>query len=167
MTGDWSVHDSFGDAGEFHAADLIPIRSATFHTVATPTLVLGSAQRDSHWAKPVADALGITVVTRRSGGGAVLLIPNEYVWLDLVVPAGDALWDEDVARAMVWVGELWQRALGELGVATTVNRGGTVSYSTWSRQVCFAGLGNGEVVQDQRKVVGVSQRRTRTVARFQ
>ena len=167
MTDGWSVHDSFGDAGAFHAANAVPTRSATFHTVATPTLVLGSAQRDSDLATPVADALGITVVKRRSGGGAVLLVPNEFVWLDLVIPVGDALWDDDVARAMVWVGELWQRALGEHGVATTVNRAGTLTDTTWARQVCFAGLGNGEVVQDQRKVVGVSQRRTRTAARFQ
>ena len=33
--------------------------------------------------------------------------------------------------------------------------------------VCFAGLGPGEVTVDGRKVVGISQRRTRAWARFQ
>jgi hypothetical protein len=40
--------------------------------------------------------------------------------------------------------------------------------SAWSRVVCFAGLGPGEVVDATGfKVVGVSQRRTRAIARFQ
>jgi len=167
MSDGWSVHDSFGDAGGFHAADPAPVRSATFHAVTTPTLVLGSGQCEGDVDARVADALGIAVVKRRSGGGAVLLIPDEFVWLDLVIPALDPLWDDDVARAMAWVGELWQRALGDLGLATAVNQGGTVLNATWSRQVCFAGLGYGEVVQGERKVAGVSQRRTRVAARFQ
>jgi hypothetical protein len=38
----------------------------------------------------------------------------------------------------------------------------------WSRLVCFAGLGPGELTDEQgRKVVGMSQRRTAGVARFQ
>ena len=37
----------------------------------------------------------------------------------------------------------------------------------WSSLVCFAGLGPGEVVLDGRKVVGLSQRRTRLGARMQ
>ena len=89
------------------------------------------------------------------------------MWLDLVIPAGDVLWSDDVGRAMVWVGELWQRALGDLGVASDVNRVGTSGDSRWSRHVCFAGVGSGEVLQRDCKVVGVSQRRTRATARFQ
>ncbi len=37
----------------------------------------------------------------------------------------------------------------------------------WSSLVCFAGLGPGEVTVDGRKLVGISQRRTRAGARFQ
>lgn len=133
--------------------------------VATSTLVLGSAQRDTDVDRRVADALGIAVVKRRSGGGAVLLLPDEFVWLDLVIPADDQLWDNDIGQAMVWVGELWQRALGELGIATDVNN--SSGSTPWSRQVCFAGVGRGEVIDGGRKLVGVSQRRTRAAARFQ
>jgi hypothetical protein len=39
--------------------------------------------------------------------------------------------------------------------------------SEWSRHVCFAGIGPGEVLDGQAKLVGVSQRRTRRHARFQ
>ena len=163
----WHLAQRRGDAAEFHALDPAPVRSATFHTVDRPTLVLGSSQRPGEVDRRVADALGIEVVTRRSGGGAVLLVPGEHVWLDLVVPAGDPLWHDDVGAAMVWVGELWRAALADLGVAGTVHRGPMES-STWSRQVCFSGLGTGEVIAPAGgKLVGVAQRRTRTTARFQ
>ena len=166
MTGDWLICESHGDAGAFHSTDPTARRSATFHSVARPTLVLGSAQPDGAVDDRVAGALGVDMVRRRSGGGAVLLVPGEFVWLDLVIPAHDPLWLADVAQAMVWVGELWQRALAELGVAGGVHRGGLVG-TEWSRQVCFAGMGTGEVMVGHSKLVGISQRRTREYARFQ
>lgn len=164
---DWLVHETVGDAGAFHATDPAPIRSATFHSVDTTTLVLGSAQRASDVDRSVADGLGVDVVKRRSGGGAVLLVPGEFVWLDLVIPAHDALWADDVGHAMVWVGELWQRALGDLAIAGDVNKTAGGGDVRWAKQVCFAGVGAGEVVHGERKLVGVSQRRTRAAARFQ
>lgn len=168
MSSDWLLRDSVGDASEFHSADPQPRRSATFHMVGAATLVLGSAQRASDVDQRVADALGITVVQRRSGGGAVLLVPGEFMWLDLVIPSTDPLWLDDVGQAMVWVGELWQRAFSELGIKATVNTTVTTRQEApWSRQVCFAGLGFGEVVVGGTKLVGISQRRTRAAARFQ
>jgi len=166
MGAGWIVGYSHGDAGAFHAGDPAAERSATFHTVHRPTLVLGSAQAPGDVDRRVAAALGVDVVRRRSGGGAVLLLPGEFLWLDLVVPAGDALWLDDVGRSMLWVGELWQGALAGLGVAGAVHHDGLVT-TDWSRQVCFAGAGTGEVLRDGAKLVGVSQRRTRHWARFQ
>ena len=132
-----------------------------------PTLVLGSAQADAAVDAAAARLLGVEVVRRRSGGGAVLLVPGEFVWLDLVIPAGDPLWSDDVGRAMEWVGELWLGVLSDLGVRhASVHRGGLVA-SQWSREVCWAGVGTGEVVVGGSKVVGISQRRTRAWARFQ
>jgi len=104
----------------------------------------------------------------------VLVVPGDLLWIDVVVPAGDALWQDDVGRAFHWLGDVWARALGSLGVAGRVHRGALVA-SRWSRLVCFAGLGPGEVVVDAPepgegppvKVVGISQRRTRAAARFQ
>lgn len=166
MMVDWAVADSHGDAGTFHSVDPEAFRSATFHTVDRPALVLGSAQSNTDVDHRVAGALGVEVVRRRSGGGAVLLMPGEFVWLDLVIPAGDPLWMSDVAQAMVWVGELWQRALAQFGVGGEVHRSGLVT-TEWSRQVCFAGVGTGEVMTGDSKLVGISQRRTREYARFQ
>ena len=52
--------------------------------------------------------------------------------------------------------------LADLGVHR-----GAMRSTTWSRLVCFDGLGPGEVTSRGAKVVGVSQRRTRLAARFQ
>jgi lipoate-protein ligase A len=166
--GAWRTGRSHGDAGAFHQSDPQPIRSATFHTVDVPTLVLGSTQPDTSVDLDAARSLNAEVVRRRSGGGGVLLMPGEFVWLDLVVPSGDPLWRDDVADAMVWVGELWQEALGSLGAAdgSAVHHGRLVP-SEWSQVVCFAGAGAGEVMRGDSKLVGISQRRTRSWARMQ
>jgi len=127
-----------------------------------PALVLGSAQRIGVASRP-----GIEVVRRRSGGGAVLVAPGDVLWIDVVLPVGDPLWDDDVGRAFGWLGDVWSAALAELGAPTTVHRGRLLR-SRWSSEVCFAGLGPGELRDAAgQKVVGISQRRTRQAARFQ
>ncbi|GAA4815424.1 hypothetical protein GCM10025786_21260 [Nocardioides caeni] len=129
-------------------------------------LVLGSAQPEST-ADPVAVAVaGVQVVRRRSGGGAVLVDPATSIWIDVVVPRTDPRWSDDVRASTYWLGEAWQRALTTVGIETAVHRGG-LEPSPWGRLVCFGGLGPGEVVREGRKVVGISQRRTRAGARFQ
>ena len=160
----WPVERSRASAADFHAREVPdPAERAVWVCDTTePALVLGSAQHDDG----VDRGAGVDVVRRRSGGGAVLVVPGEVLWVDLVVPAGDPLWEDDVGRAFLWVGEAWGAALAELGVAAQVHRGG-LARAAWSFAVCFAGLGPGEVTVDGRKVVGISQRRTRAAARFQ
>lgn len=166
MGAPWKIEHTSGDAASFHARVDFDGRMLLFHEVAAPTLVLGSSQGSGEVDHTVTDALGIEVVSRRSGGGAVLVLPGECVWLDLVVPAGDPLWNDDVSVAMAWVGECWQAALSDLGMTTTVHAG-ALDAGAWGRRVCFASRGAGEVFQGQAKVVGVSQRRNRSWARFQ
>jgi len=131
-----------------------------------PALVLGSAQAPDRVDRAACARAGVDVVRRRSGGGAVLVVPGEVLWVDLVLPAGDPLWQDDVGRAFHWVGDAWAAALAELDVGAEVHRGALVR-TPWSSEVCFAGLGPGEVTAGDRKVVGIAQRRTRTSARFQ
>jgi lipoate---protein ligase len=120
-------------------------------------VVLGRAQR--------ADVSGLPWRRRMSGGGAVLLTPGDVVWVDVVVPRGHELWDDDVGRATWWLGDAWVSALDVPGAE--VHRGGVVRCTPWCKAVCFGGLGPGEVHVDQRKVVGIAQRRTREQALFQ
>lgn len=164
----WRVQRVHTSAEDFHAREIPePAERAVWVCDATgPALVLGSAQRDDGVDRAACAAAGIEVVRRHSGGGAVLVVPAEVLWVDLVLPAGDRLWEADVGRAFHWVGETWVAALAELGVAAAVHTGSLVR-STWSGAVCFAGLGPGEVTVEGRKVVGLSQRRTRAAARFQ
>jgi lipoate-protein ligase A len=171
-----------GGAGELHALDVpAATRLVRVHEVTTPAVVLGSAQPASLLDAGSVAAAGREVARRRSGGGIVTLAPGEQVWVDVVVPAGDPLWDDDVCHASWWLGEVWARALGGPGapvdraagtgdagdaVGLRVHRGG-VSDRDASRIACFAALGPGEVVAEGAKVVGISQRRTRHWARFQ
>jgi lipoate---protein ligase len=167
--GRWQVHRLRDGAAALHSRPWPspPSPSVWVLDVDRPALVLGSTQPDGLVDHEAAARAGVDVVRRRSGGGAVLVEPGGTVWVDVVVPPGDPLWDDDVGRAAHWVGEAWVAALARTGTAgATVHTGGLVT-TPWSRQVCFAGLGPGEVVVGGRKVVGVAQRRTRHGARFQ
>ena len=131
--------------------------------VCTPTdrgLVLGSSQ-----PPPSAPPVGVTVLRRRSGGGAVWIEPGGLSWFELILPRGDELWQDDLGRSFDWLGRVLAQALTDLGHAPTVVDG-PAAPGPWGRMICFAGLGAGEVLLGGRKVVGMSQRRTRRWCRF-
>ncbi len=155
-----------GPAGELHGLEVPspPRREVWFLEATGPALVLGSAQPAATVRHDIA---GVEVVHRRSGGGAVLVAPGAVLWIDVILPAADPLWDDDVGRATHWLGGVWAAALAACGVAGAVVHRGAMVRTDWSPLVCFAGLGPGEVTVGGRKVVGISQRRTRAAARFQ
>jgi len=168
LSAGWTIDRVNESAGAFHGRQVQdPVERAVWVCEPTgPALVLGSAQGDERVDREACAAAGVDVVRRRSGGGAVLVVPGEVLWVDIVLPAGDPLWQADVGRAFLWVGETWASALEELGVRADVHCGSLVR-TPWSRDVCCAGLGPGEVTVGGRKVVGLAQRRTRAAARFQ
>ena len=131
-----------------------------------PTLVLGSSQTEDSFDLDEVEAQGLGLTSRRSGGGAVLVGPEELVWFDVVLPVTDPLWHSDIRRSFDWLGSAVQRALTTLGVETELHQGPLVD-TEWSRDICFAGLGPGELTIDGKKVVGMSQRRVREAARIQ
>ena len=133
----------------------------------SPAVVLGSAQPGGDFDAARCSELGLEIVRRRSGGGAVLVVPGAQVWLDLYVPAGDELWRADLVASSAWVGELWREALRATGNAEglAVHAGRLVT-TPWSGRICFAGLGPGEVTAGRRKVTGLAQRRVRSGAWF-
>lgn len=165
----WTVERRVGSAGAHHGRDLEPGtgRRVELLEADAPALVLGSTQPASDVDAEAVRATKTAVVRRRSGGGAVLVGPGAGAWIDVTIPRQDALWDDDVARAFGWLGRSWADALGALGVDGAHVHEGPLVETSWSRRVCFAGIGPGEIVVDGRKVVGIAQRRTRAGARFQ
>jgi lipoate-protein ligase A len=150
--------------------DVEPYRGLRRRTIrirhsAVPAIVLGSTQPDGVVSAVAATRAGVAVLRRRTGGGAVWIDPTGPIWVDLWVPRADPLFDDDVVRAATWVGDTWVAALGSFGVGQLgVHRGPPID-TGWS-QVCFAGVGPGEVVAGSRKVVGVAQWRSRQGALF-
>ena len=169
--GRFVVEEWRGGAAAIHAAEVDAPAGrprAIWCVTTAPAVVLGSAQPLEHVDAGACARRGIDVVRRRSGGGAVLVVPGEVLWLDVVVPRGDPLWADDVGRAMWWLGEVWADVLRDVEplAAVEVHRG-ALERTRWSATVCFDGLGAGEVVVDGAKAVGISQRRRRDTARLQ
>jgi len=179
--GSWSVEHHTGTAEELHHLEIPARRTLMVMHTTLPALVLGSTQDGSLIDVASLQPAGVHVARRRSGGGAVLLIPGEHIWVDLVLPADDPLWVDDVESSSWWVGAAWTAALAAApsaaarsapaaarpaAIAAEVHHG-TVTDRRFGRLVCFAAIGPGEVTVGDRKLVGLSQRRTRTAARFQ
>ena len=166
----WTVERLHGPVSELLEAAEPPTaatRVARIHTVTGAGLVLGSTQSLDTADQIRAAAAGTEILRRRSGGGAVLLRPGGQVWVDFFVPASDPLWSDDVAHAAQWVGELWSAVIEPFVPEPISVHSGRLVADRWGRLVCFAGSGPGEVFAGGRKVVGVSQRRTRSRVRIQ
>ena len=153
-----------------HARELPAERAIWRASISESAVVLGSKQNLDIVNQTSCQKDDISVVHRRSGGGVVVLQADAHLWIDFVVPRDDELWRDDVGESMWWVGELWADALAMCEIADRdqlrVHRGG-LERSSLSDLVCFGGLGPGEVTLHGEKVVGISQRRTREMARFQ
>lgn len=134
--------------------------------VDSPALALGSTQPIEDVDLNLASEVGVDVFHRRSGGGAVLLQPGSSLWIDVVLPATDRLWTDDVSVAPRWLGQLWANAIERVSQCAPTVHDGPMQANPLASVVCFAGLGPGEVLCGD-KAVGISQRRVRTAARFQ
>jgi lipoate-protein ligase A len=173
-----------GDAGALHDRPIVPVASVELLEIDRPAVVLGSTQSLDAVRGDRAAELGFAVVRRRSGGGVVILQPGDHVWIDVTVPRGHQLWSDDVERATWWLGDAWCAVLRTVDDSAewAVHRD-KLQASAPERAVCFASMGPGEVVRRGvaagrggvvergggagRKVVGISQRRTKDAARFQ
>ena len=167
--GAWTVERGSGPAVSLHAlADPTgPARTARILEVEGPCLVLGSSQPLELVDSERAAAARVAVARRRSGGGAVYLDAGRQVWVDLLVPRGDRLWDDDVVRAANWAGELWSAVAASFTDEPVAVHRGRSAPDRWGRLICFAGLGPAEVSSGGRKIVGISQRRSRDWTRIQ
>lgn len=134
-----------------------------------PALILGRGQAHV----PLAPAPDVEIISRFSGGGAVLL-DESLISLDVLLPAGNPLLKGDLAGVFDHVGEAWMQALSELGVGGlerhpgpgTARRRGTPREQLLAA-VCYATVGRGEIMVGGRKLVGLAQRRRRAGALVQ
>lgn len=172
--GSWSVTTAGGGAAVLHAGSAALIvagapasRSVRILEATDRCVVLGSAQPDDVLDLGRMAAAGVGAARRRSGGAAVMVGPGENMWVDVVVPGADPLWVADVGRAGWWLGDLWARSLRASGCHAVQAWRGPMVRGQWAERVCFAGLGPGEVTVEGRKVLGLSQRRTRAGVLFQ
>ena len=133
-----------------------------------PAVVLGSTQADSDVDPDAATALGLQVARRRSGGGLVWLDPDATTWIDVTVTPDDPMWSRDVVTSSLWLGRVFADALaaGE-GDERPAVWDGVYEAGEYGRSLCFAGRAPGEVFMAGGKLVGISQRRSRDMARFQ
>lgn len=164
------VEVATGRAGEFHSRPLPDDRTAHlwWFEPEVDAIVLGSTQDERVIDVEACRRHGVEIVKRRSGGGVVLLTKAGTLWLDVVVPVGHPLWDRDITTSAFWLGEAWIAALEASGVGDLVQHRAGLERTPVSDLICFAGRGPGEVfLSSGAKVVGISQRRTRTHARFQ
>ncbi|TSA53981.1 MAG: hypothetical protein D4R44_02470 [Actinobacteria bacterium] len=166
------MHEVLTTATEQHGRDLPSVRSVWNVQVIAPAIVLGSRQTTLELDDEACRSYGVEIVRRRSGGGMVFLAPGAQVWLDVVIPRSDVLWSEDVAKASWWLGDVWRSAIESLGIPDAFVHRESLSSGDLGDLVCFAGAGPGEVMATNSagrttKIVGMSQRRTKDLARFQ
>jgi lipoate-protein ligase A len=165
---DWMIEERAAPAAELldgGRGEPWPHRWVQVAVVERPALVLGSTQVDRIVDRGAAEAAGVDVVRRRTGGGAVYVAPGAQVWIDCWVPSGDPVLERDIGRSFDWLGTVWRAALAATGVEATLHAG-RLEPGRWGRLICFAALGPGEVHVGGAKVVGLSQHRTRAGSRF-
>ena len=125
-----------------------------------PALVLGPSQVGQGLDEPRCERL-----TRRSGGGAVLVGPW-MLGLSVRLPASHALARAGLLPAYTWLGELLREALRpwcprasvlDAPRARDLQREGASPRFAWA---CFGGVSPGELVLGRRKLAGLSQARS-------
>jgi len=184
---EWRVETRRETVAELHAPDVPDAPTPTIWLMdpIDTALVLGSRQRDLVISPDELAARGLSLVHRRSGGGAVLIDASTR-WVDVLVPAAGPAWGGDLTEAFRVVGKHWQRAFSSHGIETRVWNDRPTS-GDFSEAVCFAGMGWGELalvdspgvatsaprglgaaaLSGTTKVLGLSQRRTRWGTRLQ
>jgi lipoate-protein ligase A len=126
--------------------------------IQAPTLVLGGSQSSD--VLDCSRTSDMPIRRRRGGGGLVLLQPDD-LWIDWWIPSGDERWSADIRVSSLRAGGWWRQALGEsVRGVVSVHEGGLEGDSL-HRVACFAGRGPGEVFVDGRKAVGLTQWRVR------
>jgi lipoate---protein ligase len=136
-------------------------------------LVLGFSQKQSVLNQAALIAHPIPLYHRRAGGTAVLVGP-ELLSLDVLLPAEHPFILSDIVESYRWLGTVWVKTLGSLGVETRLvspqeaheQRALLKKEATRGREAilsraCFGSFSSYEVIANERKVVGLDMIRRR------
>ncbi|HUR77222.1 MAG TPA: hypothetical protein VMZ22_04680 [Acidimicrobiales bacterium] len=157
-----------GSAAALHGRPILATHRITRLHATRAAIVLGRAQKVDDGFEARAAASGFDVARRISGGSAVLVGPAQCAWVDVVVARGAPGWHDDIGKAGCWMGDQWVAALDSVGVTDLAVHRTAMQKRPGHEAVCFAGVGPGEILTARgAKLVGVSQRRTRSWALFQ
>lgn len=159
MTFDLEVLD--GSPGEFVASHQSPPSSRIVSVCrpSTGAVVLGSSQPATDSTRKFAKQHGLELVTRSSGGAGVLVVPGNVVWIDIGLPKFDPLISSDLSRSFDFIASAWQSSLSAFGARDLVAHRGGMHKSKKFPDICFAGLGPGELTWFNKKLVGMAQRK--------
>lgn len=145
-----------------------------WHWTAGTAIILGAGQTGVDVDLAACAAMGIRVITRRSGGATVFADPA-LLGLDVALPPGHPLVRDDIVESYRWLGELWVQTLHLLGVTgrlVSIEEARARSrvpppIESILRIACFGSISPFEVLVNGRKVVGLSQVRRGGRALFQ
>jgi lipoate---protein ligase len=137
-------------------------------------LVLGFSQKKSVLNQAALSTQPIPIYHRRAGGTAVLVGP-QLLSLDVILPAGHPFVLPDIVESYRWLGTVWIKTLGSLGVEARLvspeeahtqrallKQEGTREREAILNRACFGSLSSYEVIAEKRKVVGLDMIRRRT-----
>jgi lipoate---protein ligase len=151
----------------------VPVPELMVWSYTEPAIILGCSQKryQTDWQDMRSKRKSsLTVVCRRSGGGAVLAGP----WMlsaTIFVPAAHPLSQLSLPASFELFGRAWSRALAKVGIDNALaNSDGVATFNQRAKAaaldwICFAGLSHGELLDaDGRKLVGMAQIRQRQCA---
>lgn len=132
-----------------------------------PAVILGRSQRPDEGQVLRAAQQDLPLITRKSGGGAVMVGP-EMVSVTALFPPEHAVGKRNTVAAYNWMGLLWQKVLKEHGIASQLpapeaarssQRLAKQNGTAWA---CYSSVSHGELLSiDGRKLLGLAQIRTR------
>lgn len=150
-----------------------PTPAVRWYVARHPALVLGNGQPPAAADLAACRARGIHVYRRTSGGTAVL-VDGDALSMEVALPAGHPLAITDVVKGYRWIGDVWARALHDLGIVEAralpteaVRALPPLAKDDPLRLACYGTLSPWEPVVGARKVVGLSQVRRRPGVLYQ
>ena len=139
----------------------------------SPGIVLGFSQKERVLNQTALSIQAIPLYHRRAGGTAVLVGPN-LLSLDVILPADHPYILPDIVESYRWLGTLWVKTLGSLGVdahlvlpqeahaqRALLKQEATRNREAILNRACFGSLSSYEVTAKGRKVVGLDMIRRR------